>query len=244
MENHDRSQETDLATPAGSQEPGSLPPVSTEAEGPHPAAPPPPGIPWEDPELSFPAALGRTLKAVLFRPGEFFHRPARGGWRAPLAFGLLLGTAGLAAALFWHLVSHLWVGHPQGFFALPQVRALANRIIISLMVFSPAIVVANLGVSSLCLWLALIFLGARGGFLPVWRIFAYAQAGMVLGFVPVVGGAVGSLWVLYLTYKGLRAVFALSGPRAAGAVVVSLFLQTLLLGLFVVGLLGLRLFWR
>ena len=75
--------------------------------------------------------------------------------------------------------------------------------------------------------------------LRVWRIFNYAQAGMAAALIPFLGGPAGSLWVLYLTYKGLRGGFAMSGGRAAGVLALSLFFQTMLLVLLLLGVIGL-----
>jgi hypothetical protein len=146
------SPETDPAIPEVSPEPFPQEPISQE-----PAAST--GIPWEDLGLSRPVALGRTLRAVLWRPGEFFRAVPGGDWREALAFGLLLGTTGFAASLFWNLLTHLWAGRPMGLFALPQVRSLGHGAIIILMAVSPAVVLANLGLSSLCLWGAVSSLG-------------------------------------------------------------------------------------
>jgi hypothetical protein len=228
------SPETDPAIPEVSPGQFAQEPVSQE-----PAART--GIPWEDPELSRPTALGRTLKAVLWQPGKFFRAVPRGGWSEALAFGLLLGTTGFAASLFWNLLSHLGAGRPLGLFALLQFRSLGHGGIIILMALSPAVVLANLGLSSLCLWGAVSLQGVTGPekFLRVWRIFNYAQAGMAAALIPFLGGPAGSLWVLYLTYKGIREVFAMSGGRAAGVLGLSVLFQAMLLGLLMLGAIGL-----
>ena len=61
-------------------------------------------MPWEDPELSALAGLVRTLREVLFRPGEFFENLGREGWAEPLAFGLIVSSVGLLGALFWQFL--------------------------------------------------------------------------------------------------------------------------------------------
>ncbi len=63
-----------------------------------------PPVPWEDPELSALAGFFRTLRAVLFRPGEFFENLGREGWAEPLAFALIVSSVGLLGALFWQLL--------------------------------------------------------------------------------------------------------------------------------------------
>ncbi len=72
------------------------------------AAVPEPGArspaPWEDPELSALAGLFRTLREVLFRPGEFFENLGGEGWAEPLAFALIVSSVGLLAAYFWQFL--------------------------------------------------------------------------------------------------------------------------------------------
>ena len=58
--------------------------------------------PWESrAEHGMWAGIGRTSKAVLFSPKNFFkHTAVEGGLREPLAFGLLTGSAGMMFEIF------------------------------------------------------------------------------------------------------------------------------------------------
>ncbi|MBW2623551.1 MAG: zinc-ribbon domain-containing protein, partial [Deltaproteobacteria bacterium] len=60
------------------------------------------GIPWENPGLGSFSAFFSTIKAVLFRPGDFYtNMPVTGGLKPPLIFGLVLGSVGMILPLFW-----------------------------------------------------------------------------------------------------------------------------------------------
>jgi hypothetical protein len=190
----------------------------------------PAAVPWEDPEQPRVAALLGSLRELLRRPRAFFQALSREGWVEPLAFGLVTGTVGLLACLFWNLLASLWarglVGVAVG---LPPALTPGSGVTLVLMVLAPVIILANVLYSSLGLWAGLALVGVRPGFLTAWQIIGYAQGGMVLGLLPILGGPLGGLWVLILTLKGVQAVLGLSAGRALGALALSLFLQTLVL---------------
>ena len=194
-------------------------------------------VPWEDPELSTLAALVRTLREVLFRPGEFFANLGREGWAAPLTFGLIVSSLGLLAACFWHLLVLAPAGgDPGGAAALSASRGLGPGLLMAMMAVSPVLALANLGVGGLCWWGSVALVGAGRDFTPAWRIFCYAQAGMALGLIPFFGMLVAGIWILALMYCGVKRVYGLSAGSSLGALAIFLVLQaalvlTLLLGL-------------
>lgn len=204
-------------------------------------------IPWEDPKLPGPAALLATLREVLWRPANFFQGMPRTGWAQPLGFGMIVGTTGLVACIFWDMLAYLWLSQAVAGTRIPQIFTLGSGTMITLMLLSPGIILADLGLSSLCLWGGVALVGIRpGGFTPAWRIFNYAQGAMTVALIPFFGGPLGALWVLYLTYQGVKMVFGISALRALGALAISLVLQAFLLILFLgalVALLGLTGFW-
>ena len=65
---------------------------------------------------SCPALAGffRTLRELLFRPGEFFKNLGREGWAGPLAFALIVSSVGLLGALFWQLLVLAPAGGTRG----------------------------------------------------------------------------------------------------------------------------------
>jgi hypothetical protein len=188
-----------------------------------------PPVPWEDPGLSALAGLVRTLSAVLFRPGEFFANLGREGWTAPLSFGLIVSSLGLLAVCFWDfLVLAPAGGDPGGVALLSASRGFGPGLLMALMAVSPVLALANLGVGGLCWWGSVALMGAGRDFTPAWRIFCYAQAGMVLGLIPFFGMAVAGIWVLALMYCGVKQVYGISAGSSFGALTVFLLLQTVL----------------
>jgi hypothetical protein len=112
-----------------------------------------------------------------------------------------------------------------------------------LMLAAPLLVLIDLGVGSLCWWGGVAITGAGRDFLPAWRIFCYAQGGMILACIPILGLPVAAIWVLILMCIGAQKVFGISALRSWGALAVFMGFQVvvgmiLLLGLLI-GLVGL-----
>jgi hypothetical protein len=187
------------------------------AAGPDPKA----VVSWEDPELSILTGMGRTLREVLFRPGEFFANLGREGWAEPLAFALIVSSVGLLGTLFWHLL----VLAPAG---RSPLLGLEPGLLLALMAGTPVLVLVNLGVGALCWWGSVALVGAGRDFAPAWRIFCYAQGGLALGLIPFFGMVVAEIWVLVLLYCGIRQVYGISAGGALGALAVYLSLQAAL----------------
>jgi hypothetical protein len=178
---------------------------------------------------------------VLFHPRDFFQNLPREGRAEALAFGLIVGTAGILACLYWQLLFYLGLSRSLG--EMPamarQWLSLGAGAIMATMLLTPLVMLANLILSSLGLWTAV---GLTGGpwpqFAAVWRLTCYAQGALVGGFLPVLGGPVAGMWNLVLTYQGLRGVLGLGPWRALGTLCLSLGLQVLLLFLLLGSLAG------
>jgi hypothetical protein len=195
--------------------------------------------PWEDPELSPLAGFFRTLREVLFRPGEFFENLGREGWAEPLAFALIVSSVGLLGALFWQfLVLAPANGNPGDAAWLSPSWGLGPGLLIAMMAGSPVLVLANLGAGGLCWWGSAALVGAGRDFTPAWRIFCYAQGGMALGLIPFFGMLVAGIWVLALMYCGVKQVYGISTGGSLGALAVFLSLQVALALIFLLGLSG------
>lgn len=225
----DQELEPGAAPPAPPQEPEAAAAAPQEPEA---AAGAPSPVPWEDRGINRLQGLGRTLGRVLFHSRDFFQNLPREGWAEALAFGLIVGTAGVLACLYWQLLLYLGLSRSLG--EMPamtrQWLSLGAGAIMTTMLLTPVIMLANLAISSLGVWAAV---GLTGGpwpkFTAAWRLTCYAQGALVAGFLPILGGPVAGLWSLVLTYHGLRGVLGLSPWRALGTLCLSLGLQVLLL---------------
>lgn len=196
-----------------------------------------PSVPWEDPELSTLAGFGRTLRDILFRPEEFFKNLGREGRAEPLAFALIVSSAGLLSALFWHLLVMAPAGLTPGEAAgLLSSLDLGPGALMVLMAASPVLVLVNLGVGGLCWWGSVALMGASRDFTPAWRIFCYAQGGMALALIPFFGMLVAGIWVLVLMYYGVKQVYGISAGGSLGALAIFLSLQALLAMILFMGL--------
>jgi hypothetical protein len=194
-----------------------------------------PAVPWEDPEFSALVGFGRTLRDLLVRPGEFFQNLDREGRAEPLAFALLVSSAGLLASLFWHLLVLAPASlNPGG--AADLISGLGPGMLMGLMAATPVLVLVNLGVGGLCWWGSVALTGAGREFTPAWRIFCYAQGGMALGFIPFFGLLVAGIWTLTLMYCGVKQVYGISAGKSLGALAIFLSLQAALALILVMAL--------
>lgn len=210
------------------QEPEAAAALEQEPEA-APAASAP--VPWEDGAISRLPGLGRTLGQLFFRPRDFFQSLPREGWAEALSFGLIVGTAGILACLYWQLVLYLALSRHLGELSAlaRQFTGLGAGIIMAVMLLAPLIMLANLTISSLGLWAAVLLTGGpRPPFSAVWRLTCYAQGAMVAGFLPILGGPAAGFGTIVLTYQGLRGVLGHTSWRALGTLCLSLGLQGLL----------------
>jgi hypothetical protein len=198
---------------------------------PQPDGPP---VAWEDPALSGVAGCYRTLRDVLWRPGDFFENLGPGGWAEPLAFAFLVSTAGLLGTLFWHFL--ILVGG-----AIPgeaELPGLGPGVLLGLMVGSPLWVLIDLGVGGLCWWGSVTVMGATGGFTPAWRIFAYAHAGLALALIPLFGPPLAGIWFLALLYIGTWKRLGFNAWESLGALAVFIAFQVALGFVLLIGLIA------
>jgi hypothetical protein len=194
------------------------------------------GVPWEDPQLSGWLGFYRTLREILFSPEEFFENLGPGGWAEPLTFALIVSTTGLLGALFWDLLLLAGTGSPGDSAGFTLSPSLGPVMLMGLMVGSPLLVLYILGVGGLCWWGSVALLGADREFTPAWRIFCYAQGGMILALIPFLGTLVAGIWVLALMFIGARKVFGFSALSSLGALVIFLIFQALLGMILLLGL--------
>lgn len=231
----------DEAAPAAS--PGQPPPAPHQATPPPEcdglaslaeqlgkAPPPPPEISplapaWEGPG-NLVAALWRTTWQVLGHPGRTLGAAGRPGLAWPLGYGLILGSLGAAAQVFW--------SQALGWGAGPARKALVNLALTPLEVAAALFILAALVHAML-----FILGGARQGFRASFRVVGYSQASGVFGLVPGLGPVVMVVWGLVVMVAGLAAAHGIGKGRAFFALVLPLALILLVLaGLAVIFGLG------
>jgi hypothetical protein len=172
-----------------------------------------------------------TWRAILSRPEEFFRDLGETDGAQALAFGLVAKVAGWLLCFYWYLLLTLGLICQVGA-GSAQILSLDAGSLAILILLTPLLVLANLVVSSLCLWGGAGLVGCRPDFASIWRITCYGQAGMAGAVIPLLGGPVAVLWVLFLYYQGVQQVFGVTPGRALAALVVFLVLSALLLLVF------------
>ncbi len=189
-----------------------------------PASAPGPRFPWPPSEDgSAVDAFGETWRAATFDPGSFFARVPRDRVIGPaLLYYLLLVVLVAGAGLFWESLSLFGgigdtaLGAEMGMETVsPLVGFLLTPFILLVMLFVSA------GMAHVLL---AIFRGAHHGFGTTLRVFCYAYSPGIFGVIPILGGLVGSIWMVVLLVIGLREAHETTGWKAALAVLLPVFL--------------------
>lgn len=192
-------------------------------------------FPWPPAEGdSILAAFGQTWRGATFDPSAFFRRVPRDRGTGPaLLYYLIIGVLVAGVGLFWESLS-LFTGQVEdsalaaemGFEAISPLTGF---------LLTPAILVVVLYMSAGITHVVLAVLGgARHGFGTTLRVFCYAYSPGLFGIVPILGGIVGSVWMVVLLIIGLREAHQADGWKAAVAVLLPF---ALLMGLMFMALL-------
>ena len=201
------------------------------------------GIPWENPGIGSFSAFFRTIKAVLFRPGDFYaNMPLAGGLKPPLIFGLVLGSAGMILSLFWSVFWSI-ITFNYGFGDLPDFD-LGSLLPFPVHPITAVAVIMGgipfLVVFSLLIWsivthiLLTLVLGNKNGFEATFRVLSYSMAAGLFYIIPFLGGLLAGLWGLVLEILGLSRAHGIGLFRVIFAV---LFLPAILSILAIIALL-------
>lgn len=183
-------------------------------------------FPWPPSEdESALGSFGATWKGATFKPRAFFGRiPREAGTGAALLYYLALVLIVAGASLFWDSLA---------LFSAPLDDALGMGMepvspIVSFLL-TPAILLVMLFISAaITHGLLSLFDGGRHGFGTTIRVFCYAYSPGLFGVIPLLGGLVGSVWMVVLLIIGLREAHETDGWKAAVAVLLPFIL---LLGL-------------
>jgi hypothetical protein len=160
---------------------------------------------WES-DASLLRGLWRTIWQVLLHPVNSFRAPALPGQAWAVAFGLILGTFGMAMQVLWSRVFH-----KPDMIPLPALWWL---------LLSPLVILAGLYVNAAISHLGLIMVGgAKRGFSATLRVIGYSEASAIFYTVPFLGMAVGGIWGLVILIGGLAGAHGISGWRVVWAYV-------------------------
>jgi hypothetical protein len=192
-------------------------------------------IPWENPERPVLVALIYTIRAILGRPSEFFRNMDRqGGLSAPLGFALILGTIGILASLYWHLIQLLLIGNLGSWLSLGAMNSLKPGLshVVGVALLVPVVVMVSQFLGSLFLqWALLIVGGWNPSYEAAFRVIAYTHAPLVATCIPGLGGVIAGLWSLIMEFIALVQVFRISPIRALVALLVASFLSLTFFGI-------------
>ncbi len=175
--------------------------------------------------------IKQTIKSVLFSPKNMFSAmPVKGGWREPLAFGLLVGSISSMFAFFWEfLIANSGLLKPL----VGDSTSLSSPIIFLIFIFlSPLLVSISIFISSLIIHLLLLLVRAGNNrFEATFRVVAYSQATRVWCIIPFIGSPIGWVWRSIVQIIGLKEAHETTYLR----IIVAFSIPIVLLLLIVVG---------
>ncbi len=231
------------------------PPLGSTAPPPPagpPAGPPPPagrpGLPFENPSVSFADGFVETVRLLVTRPREAFRMmDPEGDLMRPLLYAVILGWIGIVASQLYNLV-----------FRGAMLRMMANQfhgasfggsmgMAVGMIVVGPILVIIGLFIWSGLVHLALMLVGgANRSFTATVKVLAYAQTSALAQVVPFCGGLIAGIWGIVLQIFGIAAAHETTEGKAAAAVLLPLvfcctciILLMLVFGVGLAGLIGL-----
>jgi len=170
--------------------------------------------PWESGE-GFIGAFLKTTKEALFSPTQFFKKVSTGtGYGSPLIYGIISGIIGFGFSFLWQ-----WLFLSR--LVPPQVRSfLPYQLYLSLILIGMPFGVAfslyaGSGITHLCL---MIVGGNKSGFQPTFRALSYSYCSHLFNIIPIIGGLIGSIYMIVLFTIGIREGHSISTGKAALAV--------------------------
>lgn len=189
-------------------------------------------FPWPPPDDGqLLASFGQTWKGATLRPTSFFSRiPRDQGTGAALLYYLIVVMLVAGATLFWDSFSLFAGSFEEG--GLASELGLEAIDPLTSFLLTPGILLVMLYVAAGVTHLLLRLLGdGRHGFDTTLRVFCYAHSPALFGIIPLLGGLVGSIWMVVLLVIGLREAQGTDGWKAALAVLLPFMV---LMGLMIV----------
>jgi len=174
------------------------------------------------------AGIKRTTKSVIFSPKSMFSTmTVKGGWREPLAFGLLVGSISVMIAFFWEFMIAT-SGFLKPLWGV-SISLSSPIIFLSFIFLSPLLVTIDLFISSFIIHVLLVLVrGGKNGFEATFRVVAYSQATRLWSIIPFIGSPVGWVWRTIVQIIGLKEAHEISYVRIVAAFLIPLALLLLI----------------
>jgi hypothetical protein len=186
------------------------------AEPAEPAAP----FPWPPAEGdSIIEAFGSTWRGAALEPKRFFGlMPADGSIGAALLYYLPLGLAVSAGGMLWEVLRGGAGAEREAVLGAGDMPAISPLVQFLL---APLILLVSIFLAAAVVHLLLkAFGGASRDLRFTVRLFAFAYSPQILGVIPVIGTAIGFVWMVVVAIVGLREGHGTTTGRAAAAVLI------------------------
>ena len=227
--------------------PGGPPPGGSSSGGTPPggAAPPRPGNAWERRgELGFLEGLAGGLRGFVTSPGATFAETRTSGdLGSPLLFAILVAVVTGVIGQIWamlvgsSMLTMLPAEFREGLGAF--MVASGGGLVVGLFVV-PIVTLIWIFIWGAIVHVLLVRVGgldsSEAGFEGTLRVVAYSSVGNLAKLVPVVGGLISVVWMIFLMIIGLTRIHGTSEGRAVAAVLLPVVLCCVCgMGLVMVG---------
>ena len=185
-------------------------------------------IPWESKSGGMLASLFKTIKQVLFSPGDFYSRlKPHGNAAYPISFAVLTSIVPYLVTLFFQFSLFAPSLNQLNDIGIP-LEALAGPVLfIGVAILLPILLVISLYLGAAVIHVSLIIVFGRNERFPAtFRVLAYTSAAQIWSIIPFVGPLASCIWALVLSVVGLSKVHHISKTRAFFA----LFLLPIVIG--------------
>jgi|GEM_PF-623845 len=199
------------------------------------AGPTPPGNPWDQRDkLGFVPALIENVKLFALNPSEAWARTRRtGDYVGPVIFGVLIGWVGYILSWFWSLLLgnalNTWMMSmmpPEAREQMGMSMMMSGGASFLWVIFYPILGLIGIGIGSLILHGCAMLVGATAesdaGLEGTVRVVCFAAVANLASIVPLVGGLIGLVWIIFLLTLGVSTLHRTSQGKALLAVLLPL----------------------
>lgn len=202
---------------------GFSPPPGGGGEGGGAGGAVPPGNPWEQRDrLGLVNAFIENVKMFALRPAEAFAQTRRtGDFVGPLIFGVVVGWIGYLFSQIWGMV---FQGGMMSMMPAEMREQMGAQMmfqggfsllgIIFYPILGAIVLFIGAGILHLCAMLVGALAESNSGFEGTFRAVAYASIANLASIVPLVGGLIGVVWMIFLLVVGLSTLHRTTQGKA------------------------------